>query len=327
MVSFLFFGLFRCYILFFFFNDTATTEIYTLSLHDALPISVPPAQPVCAKCQDVTVSADGSCHGSASINAVSNDGTCTQSASQFGLGATSVTLICTDGKAQVTSCAGTVTVVDTTPPVIACPADQTLECTDEGAVATFAPTAIDNCGIASVQCSPPSGTKVPEDPSPTSDTCVAVDTSGNQAFCGFQVLVRDTLAPVVTTKPGLDGFIASLWPPDHSLQTISLSDCIASITDQCDGTAPTTIVRVTSDELVKTNGKKSEDMVIVDGQAVQLRAERDGSGDGRVYTIFANVTDDDGNTTQVACKVQVPHDQSGVPAVDSGAVSCVGEGC
>ena len=28
-----------CLFLFFFFNDTATTEIYTLSLHDALPIS------------------------------------------------------------------------------------------------------------------------------------------------------------------------------------------------------------------------------------------------------------------------------------------------
>src|SRR5260370_37969004 len=27
--------------LFFFFNDTATTEIYTLSLHDALPICMP----------------------------------------------------------------------------------------------------------------------------------------------------------------------------------------------------------------------------------------------------------------------------------------------
>src|ERR1035437_3457321 len=27
-----------CYVFFFFFNDTATTEIYTLSLHDALPI-------------------------------------------------------------------------------------------------------------------------------------------------------------------------------------------------------------------------------------------------------------------------------------------------
>src|SRR5256885_16952540 len=42
---------------FFFFNDTATTEIYTLSLHDALPICpIPPAacrtapscrQPIC----------------------------------------------------------------------------------------------------------------------------------------------------------------------------------------------------------------------------------------------------------------------------------------
>src|ERR1035437_10708918 len=28
-----------CDFFFFFFNDTATTEIYTLSLHDALPIS------------------------------------------------------------------------------------------------------------------------------------------------------------------------------------------------------------------------------------------------------------------------------------------------
>src|SRR5574340_1517807 len=38
--------MFRCstcldlfFLVFFFFNDTATTEIYTLSLHDALPIS------------------------------------------------------------------------------------------------------------------------------------------------------------------------------------------------------------------------------------------------------------------------------------------------
>src|SRR2546430_8409379 len=30
----------------FFFNDTATTEIYTLSLHDALPISSEPDAPV-----------------------------------------------------------------------------------------------------------------------------------------------------------------------------------------------------------------------------------------------------------------------------------------
>src|SRR5438876_4833820 len=34
---------FRFFEPFFFFYDTATTEIYTLSLHDALPISPPPA--------------------------------------------------------------------------------------------------------------------------------------------------------------------------------------------------------------------------------------------------------------------------------------------
>src|SRR3712207_9394797 len=31
--------LYHLFLFFFFFNDTATTEIYTLSLHDALPIS------------------------------------------------------------------------------------------------------------------------------------------------------------------------------------------------------------------------------------------------------------------------------------------------
>src|SRR3989454_8625994 len=39
MLSFYFF----LFSFFFFFNDTATTEIYTLSLHDALPISARPA--------------------------------------------------------------------------------------------------------------------------------------------------------------------------------------------------------------------------------------------------------------------------------------------
>src|SRR6202789_4705228 len=46
--------------LFFFFNDTATTEIYTLSLHDALPIcppepsarSVMPRSSSCARAQE-----------------------------------------------------------------------------------------------------------------------------------------------------------------------------------------------------------------------------------------------------------------------------------
>src|SRR2546422_10106365 len=63
---------------FFFFNDTATTEIYTLSLHDALPISSPgdllavqqvgeavrrPVIAALARCQDRKSTRLNSSHG------------------------------------------------------------------------------------------------------------------------------------------------------------------------------------------------------------------------------------------------------------------------
>src|SRR3712207_7828069 len=47
--------------LFFFFNDTATTEIYTLSLHDALPISEAARQREAARCNRATPSPPGRC--------------------------------------------------------------------------------------------------------------------------------------------------------------------------------------------------------------------------------------------------------------------------
>src|SRR2546427_9344269 len=52
---------------FFFFNDTATTEIYTLSLHDALPISPKAADAIAIaaaihqRCFDAPVAAAGDC--------------------------------------------------------------------------------------------------------------------------------------------------------------------------------------------------------------------------------------------------------------------------
>jgi len=45
---------------FFFFNDTATTEIYTLSLHDALPISVLPLPEPCTICGATVMAGDDS---------------------------------------------------------------------------------------------------------------------------------------------------------------------------------------------------------------------------------------------------------------------------
>src|SRR2546422_11269007 len=44
---------------FFFFNDTATTEIYTLSLHDALPILTRNCEPTAATPANVTLGGSG----------------------------------------------------------------------------------------------------------------------------------------------------------------------------------------------------------------------------------------------------------------------------
>src|SRR5256885_16931313 len=59
VLLFLIFLLHPSLFLFFFFNDTATTEIYTLSLHDALPISFTPIcspPPNWAACRSPTAS-------------------------------------------------------------------------------------------------------------------------------------------------------------------------------------------------------------------------------------------------------------------------------
>ena len=302
---------------------------------------VAPAMPTCtpfAKCQDVTVPADGSCHASASINAGSDDADsdlagCTQSpAGPYALGTTPVTLTCADAEGLTSTCAANVTVVDTTQPVIACPADQTLECTAEGAIASFVPAVTDNCGTTSVQCTPPSGTTFSEDAAPAAVSCVAVDGSGNQAACGFQIAVHDTLPPVVTPKLEANGFSVTLWPPNHRYQTVTLNDCIQSVADQCDGALSVrgTIVRVTSDEPAGGAGEDDDgtcdDIVLVDSTTVKLRAERSDESDGRVYSISALISDDHGNQAPLTCRVQVPrsHKKS---AVEGAVVYCVGQGC
>jgi hypothetical protein len=51
------------------------------------------------------------------------------------------------------------------------------------------------------------------------------------------------------------------------------------------------------------------DIVIVDDTQFLLRAERSALGDGRVYTITYQVTDDCGNTTTASATVTVPISQ------------------
>lgn len=251
------------------------------------------------------------------------------SGASFSLGTTPVTCSATDGSGNTASCGFTVTVRDTTPPTIACPAPQVLECTQGGAVATYSPQATDTCGAASTACSRPSGSSFPA--GTTNVTCTARDDSGNTASCAFPIIVRDTQPPVVSGERGL-----FLWPPNHQYVPVSLEDCAGNAQDTCGGELPLNqyghITRVTSDEVEDDNGNGDGhtcgDILLTPGaSSVQLRSEREGTSDGRVYTLYYTVKDASGNSTSGSCRVNVPHDQSGRVAEDSGTKYCVGDGC
>ena len=69
------------------------------------------------------------------------------------------------------------------------------------------------------------------------------------------------------------------------------------------------------------DGTTLNDIVIApDCKSVQLRSERDGNLDGRVYTITFKVTDSFGNTATATVKISVPTNLN-TPAVDSGAAA------
>ena len=67
-----------------------------------------------------------------------------------------------------------------------------------------------------------------------------------------------------------------------------------------------------------TGGAQHCPDAIVCDESVELRAERAGPGDGRVYAIQVEVTDASGNVGMCQASVSVPHDESGDGAVDSG---------
>jgi hypothetical protein len=101
--------------------------------------------------------------------------------------------------------------------------------------------------------------------------------------------------------------IARLWPPDHRLVPVE----IVGVTDS-DGDPVTIVVTaVTQDEPLNQEGDGGTcpDAVIVNGTA-QVRAERSGTGNGRVYVISFTATDGRGGSCNGSVVVCVPHDQS-----------------
>ncbi len=247
-------------------------------------------------------------------------------------GTTTITWRATDDAGNYSECAQTVTVEDHENPVIACPANIIQGTDAPSCSATVNPgqaTATDNCGTTTITSSRSDGQPInaPYPKGTTTITWTATDSSGNQASCDQTVTVVDDDAPVIT-------FAAqqSMWPPNHKYKTFQMSSFVTEVNDNCDGPigiSNVVITKVTSDEIENGNGDGNtlNDIVIAANcKSVQLRSEREGNGNGRVYTIFFSVTDAAGNIGTGTTKVVVPHNP-GQTAVDSGPNYTVMSNC
>lgn len=126
------------------------------------------------------------------------DVTCSKaSGTVFPLGTTTVTCSATDKARNTGDSSFTVTVEDTTAPVVHVPADITEEATSvAGAPASFSATAADAVdGAVSTGCDPASGSTFGL--GTTTVTCSASDGAGNTGTESFTVTVVDTTAPSV----------------------------------------------------------------------------------------------------------------------------------
>ncbi|HSS21263.1 MAG TPA: Calx-beta domain-containing protein [Pyrinomonadaceae bacterium] len=139
----------------------------------------------------------------------------------------------------------------------------------------------------------------------------------------------DSSAPTITLIPNVN---ITLWPPNHQYETVAVTDFVASASDNCDASVNLNSVyiqKITSDEVENGNGDGNtlNDIVIAAGcKSAQLRSERDGGADGRVYTITFKVKDATGNFTTATAKVTVRKSPN-TPAVDSGTHYTVNSAC
>ncbi|PKL83240.1 MAG: hypothetical protein CVV24_06005 [Ignavibacteriae bacterium HGW-Ignavibacteriae-3] len=147
------------------------------------------------------------------------------------------------------------------------------------------------------------------------------DANGNSVQQTQTVVVKDITPPVITAAINL----LTLWPPNHKYETVKLSDFGLSVYDNCAAVASPAyvITKVTSDEVEDSKGNGDgntlNDIVIANHfKSVDLRKEREGTGNGRVYTIYVAVSDGRGNVGNKSLQVQVPHDKNDT-AVDDGA--------
>jgi len=294
----------------------------------------PNQPPDCSGATIADQSADANCQATISgayVTGVTDpDGdplTITVTPTTLVLGANTVTVTAGDGNGGMCSTDITVNVVDNSAPVpdVATLSDATGECS----VTLTAPTATDNCA-ASITATT-SDPKTYTTQGTFSVTWTYDDGNGNTSQQTQNVVVDDVTPPTITVS----STPITLWAPNHKYVTVDVSDFVSSVSDNCNDTllaSDVIITMATSDEEEDANGggdgNTLNDIVVApDCQSVQLRAERQGGGNGRVYTIHLSVDDGNGNIGTETGQVTVPNSQNGNPAIDDGAVYTVNGNC
>ena len=113
-----------------------------------------------------------------------------------------------------------------------------------------------------------------------------------------------------TTPPVIQSVSASpntLTVPNHKMTPVAIR---ANVTDNCPGVT-WSVTAIASDEPVNGtgDGDTEPDWGIASAHAVSLRAERAGTGDGRVYTITITAKDAANHRATATTTVTVPHNR------------------
>jgi hypothetical protein len=236
---------------------------------------------------------------SASDTCDSNPSVTNNAPALFGLGVSQVVWTGSDHSGNCASGTQSATVVDTTPPQLTPRADIVAECSSPNGtpVNLGAPITSDICDAS------PLVTKDAPGVFPLGATTVhwlATDHSGNQTRASQTVTVRDTTPPTFTdlsTSPAI------LWPPNHNMVRVAVT---ATGSDSCSPSVTCKIVAIKSNEPVDDS---QGDWVVTGNLTANLRADRLGSGNGRIYAVTVQCMDKAGNSTTKDTLVTVPHDQ------------------
>jgi hypothetical protein len=158
------------------------------------------------------------------------------SGSTFPLGSTTVTCTARDAKGNIGTGGFTVTVRDTTAPLLTVPAPITAEATSAaGAVVAFSASATDVVdGALGTTCTPASGTTFAL--GATTVTCTARDAKGNIGTGSFTVTVRDTTAPTLTVPSAITATTSGTTAVIS--YTVTATDNVGVKTLTCSSTSP-----------------------------------------------------------------------------------------